>query len=115
MENLNRIELRGVVGTVRCQQSAGKKLYKFTLATSRAFRDKSNAAVIETTWHQVVAWESASMPDLERIEKGTKLYVCGRIHTREYTNSEAEEKSVVEVIANRVVLVDCEDGFQCEI
>ncbi len=115
MENLNRIELRGVVGTVRCQQTAGKKLYKFTLATSRAFKDKNNAAVIETTWHQVVAWESASMPDLDKIEKGSKLYVSGRVHTREYTNSEDEEKSVFEVIANRVVPVDCEDGLQCEI
>lgn len=114
MENLNRVELRGVVGSVRCQQTAEKKVYRFTLATSRAYKDKGGNAVIETTWHQIVAWESEYLTDLEQIGKGTKLYVCGRIRTREYTNSEEVEKTVVEVVANRIVVVECEEGLQCE-
>ncbi len=114
MENLNRVELRGVVGNVRVQDVSGRKVYRFTLATSRAYKEKSGTAVIETTWHQVVAWASDLMPDLSKIEKGSKLYVCGRIRTQKYTNAEDVEKTVVEVVANRVVFVDSQEPLQYE-
>ena len=90
------------------------KVYRFTLATSRAYKDKNGTAVIETTWHQVVAWENDNMPDLSQIEKGSKLYVSGRIRNQKYLNSEDVEKQVVEVVANRVVFVESQEPLAYE-
>lgn len=114
MENLNRIELRGVVGSVRVQNVSNRKVYHFNLATSRAYKDKNGTAVIETTWHQVVAWESESNPDLNKIEKGTKLYVSGRIRNQKYMASDDVERQMTEVVANRVVIVDSSEPLQYE-
>ena len=114
MENLNRVELRGVVGNVKVQTVSDNRVYRFTLATSRAYKDKNGTAVIETTWHQVVAWENDNMPDLSQIEKGSKLYVSGRIRNQKYLNSEDVEKQVVEVVANRVVFVESQEPLAYE-
>ena len=114
MENLNRVELRGVVGNVKVQTVSDNRVYRFTLATSRAYKDKNGTAVIETTWHQVVAWEYDNMPDLSQIEKGSKLYVSGRIRNQKYLNSEDVEKQVVEVVANRVVFVESQEPLAYE-
>ena len=90
------------------------RVYRFTLATSRAYKDKNGTAVIETTWHQVVDWENDNMPDLSQIEKGSKLYVSGRIRNQKYLNSEDVEKQVVEVVANRVVFVESQEPLAYE-
>lgn len=90
------------------------RVYRFTLATSRAYKDKNGTAVIETTWHQVVAWENDNMPDLSQIDKGSKLYVSGRIRNQKYLNSEDVEKQVVEVVANRVVFVESQEPLAYE-
>ena len=58
MEHLNRIELRGVVGTVRPQVVNGTKMSRFSVATSRAYKDREGVAQIDTTWHNIVAWDS---------------------------------------------------------
>ena len=114
MENLNRVELRGVVGNVKVQTVSDNRVYRFTFATARAYKDKNGTAVIETTWHQVVAWENDNMPDLSQIEKGSKLYVSGRIRNQKYLNSEDVEKQVVEVVANRVVFVESQEPLAYE-
>ena len=114
MEQLNRIELRGVVGNVRIQNVGERKVYHFNLATSRAYKDRSGNAVIETTWHNVVAWESEAFKDLDKVEKGSKLYVSGRVRTNRFTGSDGVERTVYEVVASRIA--PCEDGVSlaCE-
>ena len=54
------------------------------------------------------------MPDLSQIDKGSKLYVSGRIRNQKYLNSEDVEKQVVEVVANRVVFVESQEPLAYE-
>ncbi|MGM9788519.1 MAG: single-stranded DNA-binding protein [Candidatus Cryptobacteroides sp.] len=114
MEQLNRIELRGVVGNARVQNAGGRKVYHFNVATSRAYKDRSGNAVIETTWHHVVAWDGDNFQDLDKVEKGTKLYVSGRLRNQKYTGNDETERYAVEVVANRVVLVDSDESLSYE-
>ena len=60
MEQLNRIELRGTVGSVRLQTFNGNQMIRFTLATNYAFKDKEGMAVIDTAWHNIVAWRNSA-------------------------------------------------------
>ncbi|MGM9753588.1 MAG: single-stranded DNA-binding protein [Candidatus Cryptobacteroides sp.] len=115
MEQLNRIELRGVVGFVRRQLIQDKTVYHFTLATSRAFKDKSGQAVIDTVWHQVEAWEGPNIESPEKIEKGSKLYVCGRVRNQRYTGGDNIDRSYMEVVAQRLVFVDPYENLNYEL
>lgn len=105
MEFLNHIELRGFVGNVRKQKVADRTVVSFSLATDYAFTDAQSNHIIETTWHRIVAWSSDSNPDLEKIDKGCRAYVAGRLRAQRYTDANGIERSFYEVVASTVQLV----------
>ena len=67
MEQLNRIELRGVVGSIRTQTFSDNVMARMTVATNYAYKDREGAAVIDTSWHSVVAWEGKNIHGLDKI------------------------------------------------
>lgn len=108
MEQLNKIELRGNVGNIRIQTFNDNEVSHFSLATNYAYKDKDGNPVIETTWHNIVAWEGKGMPDFHKIGKGMTVYVSGRLRTQKFTTAEGVEKQIYEVVANRVAIVEDE-------
>ena len=106
MEQLNKIELRGTVAIVRIKDYEGRQMARFSLATNFAYFDRNNEGIIETSWHNVIAWEGKEMPDLKKIEKGATVYVCGRLRSQKYQGSDGVEKSFLEIIANTVEPVE---------
>ena len=106
MEQLNRIELRGNVGNVRISAVGGSQVARFSLATNFMYKTKDGEAVVETTWHNIVAWAGKGMPDFSAIVKGAPLYVAGRLRTSRFTGNDGTEKTVYEVIASKVEVPD---------
>lgn len=102
MEQLNRIELRGIVGSVYVKDFGNAKVANFSVATNYCFKSKDGTPVIETTWHRVVAWEGENIQDLDKLMKGSSVHVLGRLRNQRYTAADGSEKSVVEIIANKV-------------
>lgn len=105
MEQLNKIELRGNVGNVRISDIGGNRVARFSLATNFMYKGKDNEAVLETTWHNIVAWSGKGMPDFSTIVKGAPVYVCGRLRTSKFTGNDGTEKTVYEVIANHIDVI----------
>lgn len=114
MEQFNRIELRGIVGSVKLQDYSGRQMARINVATSRAYKDKNGAAVIETTWHSVQAWEGSGIKDLDKIEKGSKIYVRGRLREQKYTGIDDVERTSYDVVANSITIIDLEEPLQYE-
>lgn len=114
MEQLNRIELRGAVGSVKLQAFSEAKVARITVATNYAYKDKTGAAVIETSWHNVIAREGRNLKDLERLRKGMKVYVQGRLRYQKYTGSDGIERVSTDIVANRLVILDEEAQMQYE-
>ncbi|MBQ6880080.1 MAG: single-stranded DNA-binding protein [Bacteroidales bacterium] len=102
MEHLNRIELRGRVGTIRTNEVNGSKVANFSVVTEYLYKTRDGNAVSETTWFNVTAWENKSMPDFGSIVKGMPVYVAGRMRTSKYTTAEGEEKQFYEILANKL-------------
>lgn len=112
MEQLNRIELRGNVGNIRIQRISGVNVANFTVATNLAYRDKDGGAIIETTWHNVTAWESKDIPNLDKIEKGSKVHLVGRIRCQRYIGSDGIDRTTYEVVARTIELIDDNEILQ---
>ena len=106
MEQLNKIELRGVVGTVREKTVGDRKVANFSLATSRAYTKRDGTPVMETEWHNVVAWEGGQITDLKMIEKGARLFVSGRMTYRKWTGNDGQEHYDSEVVAAKIETVN---------
>lgn len=106
MEQLNRLEIRGNVGNANILAVGERRVIHFSVATNFAYKGRNGEPVIETTWHNVTAWEGKSMPDFEKIRTGTPVYVRGRLRSQKYQSSDGSERTSVDVIANTVELVE---------
>lgn len=107
MEHINRIELQGRVGSVRTNEYNGTKVANFSLATDVLYKTREGAGS-ETTWHNVVAWESKDVPNVHTIAKGMPIYVAGRLRATKITNLDGVEKTYYEVLANKLKFVSDE-------
>lgn len=105
-KSLNRIELIGNIGyDARVTNVRGILVARFNMATSYIHHDTEGYGEIETTWHSVVAWNGAGMPDFEKLTKGSVVHVVGRLRINKYTTADGEERSFPEVVANSVTII----------
>ena len=105
MEQLNKVELRGVVGSASTDNVGGVTIVKFSVATNYVYMSKGGDPVIETTWHQVSALSSL-IADGRDVQRGDNVYVCGRLRRIRYTDSDGIEKVIYEIMANKVQVLD---------
>ena len=106
MASLNKILIIGRVGRVDLKEFGGGKLANVSVATSERYKDKSGEWQEETTWHNVVAYGSLASVMERFVQKGSNLYVEGRIRKRKYNDRDGNEKESVEVVAQSVELLD---------
>ena len=105
--DLNRLTIIGNVGAdpeFHTLQNSGKEMCRFSVATTRRWRDKSSGETKEdTTWHQVVVFNEYLVGVVrEYVRKGTKLYVEGESKTRSYYSND-EKKYITELVVPQIV------------
>ena len=103
MEQLNKVELIGTVGSVYVKDFGNTRCANFSVATNYCFKDREGCPVIETTWHRIIVWQE-QCPNLDIIQKGAQLHVLGRIRIQRYTGADGVERQAVEIVAQRVDL-----------
>lgn len=108
MEQLNRIELRGNIGNMKISDVGTTHVANFSVATNYLYKNKEGDPVIETTWHNIVAWAGKGMPDLRLLQKGVQVYVCGRVRISKFTGADGTERQMYEVVASKVQIEETE-------
>lgn len=108
MEQLNKMILRGIVGSASFRTFDDRAQNRFSVATSYAFKTRDGQPNIETLWLPVSAWEgrNISLVDLQKVEKGAVVYVEGRLRLNKFVSSEGVEKQSYEVIASYLRIED---------
>lgn len=106
MEFLNSVEITGVVGKINTQNVSDHKVANLSVVTEESFRDANGCAIIETTWFNVVAWQTDKMPDLDTIERGSRVRIQGRLRANRYNDVNSGSHIFYVVIASSVVIVE---------
>ena len=118
MSSINRVILVGNVGKeveIRLLQAGGDEVANFSLATSETWKDKNGEKQTKTEWHKIVVFNK-SLVNLvkEYVNKGSKLYIEGKIKTRKWVDSNATDKYTTEIILDnfnsKIVLLGGEGG-----
>ena len=113
-QQLNRIELIGIIGNVRTRSVGSDDMVaNFSVATNYAYYC-NNSPVIETTWHNVVAFKSGKDIDFGAIVKGGKIHVVGRVKQELYVDINNEKKSLFKIVASKVEAIpqdECDEGL----
>lgn len=89
----------------------GTAVTKFAVATSRRWKDKQSGEwKEETDWTNIVLWQAENLANY--LTKGTRVYVEGRIHTRNYDDKDGKKVYATEVVAEEVLLLGGQGGGQ---
>jgi single-strand DNA-binding protein len=93
---VNKVILVGNVGQKPTSREVnGKTVANCTLATS--MRSKGESV---TEWHRLVFWDKTADLVMQYVDKGSKLYVEGRITYRKFTNKDGVEMHSTEIIVS---------------
>ena len=99
--SVNKVILLGNVGKdpdVRYPQQ-GQCMASFSLATSERY-STANGPAERTEWHNIVVWGKQAEIVEKYVRKGTKLYIEGKLRTRQWEDRNAIKRYVTEVYAD---------------
>ena len=108
MSSLNKLMLIGNVGTdpeMRYTPN-GNPVTSFRIATSRKYIGSDGESKQETEWFTVVVWGKQAESCNQFVTKGKRVYVEGRLRTRNWEGQDGQKRVAVEVVANRVIFLD---------
>jgi single-strand DNA-binding protein len=97
--------------------AGGKPVTQLRVAVNHSYRGQNNEWQKETEWFRVVVWGDAAERAAERLRKGSKVYIEGRLQTREWQDREGQKRFTTELVAQTVTPLDPraredEGGFQ---
>jgi len=76
------------------------------LATNEAWTDRNGERQERTEWHRVVVWGKAAEFAKQYLRKGSKVYVEGRLQTRQWDDQSGQKRYTTEVVANDLQSLD---------
>jgi single-strand DNA-binding protein len=88
---------------------SGQAVTQFSVATNRNYRDPQGEWQSETEWFRVVVWGDQGERVAEYLRKGHKVYVEGRLQTRQWEDQSGNKRYTTELIANRVTSLERRD------
>ena len=83
----------------------GKKMAKFSLATSEVYRNAQGEKVKETQWHNIVVWGKVAEIVERYLTKGSEVAVEGKLTNRTYNDKDGNKKYFTEVQVNELLML----------
>lgn len=107
MKGLNQVQLMGNLGGEPEMRftPAGKPVTTFSMATSRKWKDDSGELKEETTWHRIVTWNNLAESCNQSLNKGSLVFVQGRISNRNWEDDTGVKHYSSEVVASQVIFL----------
>jgi len=108
MASLNKIMLIGNVGSEPEMRYTpnGKAVTSFRMATNYRYVGPDGERREETEWFRVSVWGRQAESCNQFLSKGKRVYVEGRLHSRNWEGQDGKMRNSLEVSANRVIFLD---------
>jgi single-strand DNA-binding protein len=104
MSNVNKAIVLGHLGRdpeVRYTQN-GDPICNFSVATTERWKGKDGEKKEQTEWHRIVVWGAQAEAAGKYLEKGSMVYVEGKMTTRKWTDKDGVERYTTEIRAMEV-------------
>ena len=85
---------------------SGQAVTQFTVAVNRNYKGANGEWQEETEWFRVVAWGPLAERTAGYLRKGRKVYVEGRLQTRQWEDREGQKRYTTELVAQTVTPLD---------
>lgn len=111
--SLNRAQLIGNLTRdpeVR-QVPGGSTVATFSIATNFSWTDQSGQKQDKAEFHNVVAWRKLAEICGQYLKKGMKVYIEGRIQTRDWEAEDGTKRYRTEIVADNMIMLDRKGDF----
>ena len=113
MHDLNRVQLIGHLGhdpEVK-YTTTGTARTTFSVATRARWKDAAGQVQEATEWSRCVAWGTLAEVCAQYVNKGSRVYVAGRLHTLRWEDAQTGERHArVEIVLDDLILLDRRGG-----
>ncbi len=105
---LNKVLLIGHLGRdpeIR-YTPGGLAIANFSLATSESYTTKDGNRETRTEWHRIVAFGRLAEICGEYLNKGSMVYIEGRLQTREWEDRDGNRRWTTEIVMTNMQMLD---------
>ena len=105
---MNKILINGNLGSdpeMRYTPN-GNPVTSFTVATNRRYKASDGENREETEWFRISAWNRLAETCNQYLQRGSKVYVEGRLSSRTYVGNDGETRVSLDVNASEVRFID---------
>ncbi len=88
------------------QIASGQSVCSFGVATNRNWTDAAGQKQEAVEFHNVVAWGKLAEICGQYLGKGRKVYVEGRLQTRQWEAQDGTKRSTTEIVADNLIILD---------
>lgn len=110
---VNKVILIGNIGQdpeVRFMPS-GNPVCNLRLATTDSWNDRQTGQRQERTeWHSIVLFNKLAEIAQQYVKKGSRLYIEGRLQTRQWQGQDGQNRYSTEIVANDMQMLDSRGG-----
>lgn len=90
----------------------GKAVANISIATSESWKDQQGQLQERTEWHRCVAYERLAEVIGEYLRKGSKIYLEGKLHTREWQDQQGQKRYTTEIVIQEMQMLDSKPANQ---
>lgn len=91
---------------------SGQSVVNYGVATNRSYKDASGEKVEQTEFHNIVAWGKLADICAQYLTKGQKVFVEGRLQTREWEGQDGSKRRTTEIVADNMIMLGGGRGRQ---
>ena len=85
---------------------SGQAVCNFSIATSSSWKDAAGARQERTEYHPIVAWGKLAEICQQYLAKGRKVFVEGRLQTREWEAQDGTKRQRTEIVAESMIMLE---------
>jgi len=103
----NKVQLIGNLGKAPeiKNTESGKKLARFSIATNETHYNAKGEKVVETQWHNLIAWGKVADVVEKYLSKGTEVAIEGKLMNNNFTDKDGNKKYYTEVQVHELLLL----------
>ncbi|RJR31204.1 single-stranded DNA-binding protein [Candidatus Parcubacteria bacterium] len=85
---------------------SGQSVASFGMATNRVWTDSSGQKQEKVEYHNIVAWGKLAEICSQYLKKGRKVYVEGRLQTRDWEAQDGTKRNRTEIVAENMIMLE---------
>lgn len=89
---------------------SGQAVCNFSIATNRRFKNAQGDLQEDTQYHDIVVWGKLAEIVTQILSKGSKVYVDGRLQTRQWDAPDGSKRSRTEIVLEQFIPLTPKSG-----